>query len=264
MSDQFEPRLIGFLCRWCSYNGADLAGTSRMKYPPNLVPIKTNCSGRVDPTHVFKACAEGADGDAVLLDELADRLVDLVEIGRQHGDALQAQELAALDARRDRGGEGNARPAGGERLADAPGPDPDRARGAGKYDRADAAARHPGHRQGQLPVGPQQRFAAVPAEFHRIQRIGSLFDELQDSRLNIKRHFPFLVTLETVLAGHITSHGWCDDHPERRRIIAAHAMLEFDRIIFVRYVRVSKLSVFKLLQQFRLGIAKQRGVARLN
>ena len=62
MSDQFEPRLIGFLCRWCSYNGADLAGTSRMKYPPNLVPIKTNCSGRVDPTHIMKALSEGADG----------------------------------------------------------------------------------------------------------------------------------------------------------------------------------------------------------
>jgi F420-non-reducing hydrogenase iron-sulfur subunit len=62
VSDQFEPRLIGFLCRWCSYNGADLAGTSRMKYPPNLVPIKTNCSGRVDPTHIMKALSEGADG----------------------------------------------------------------------------------------------------------------------------------------------------------------------------------------------------------
>ena len=62
MSDQFEPRLIGFLCRWCSYNGADLAGTSRLKYPPNLVPIKTNCSGRVDPTHIMKAFSQGADG----------------------------------------------------------------------------------------------------------------------------------------------------------------------------------------------------------
>jgi F420-non-reducing hydrogenase iron-sulfur subunit len=59
---EFEPRIVGFLCRWCSYNGADLAGTSRMKYPPNLIPIKTNCSGRVDPTHVMKAFAEGADG----------------------------------------------------------------------------------------------------------------------------------------------------------------------------------------------------------
>ena len=63
MSDNgFEPRLIGFLCRWCSYNGADLAGTARLKYPPNMVPIKTNCSGRVEPTHIMKAFADGADG----------------------------------------------------------------------------------------------------------------------------------------------------------------------------------------------------------
>ncbi len=62
MSTDFEPRIIGFLCRWCSYNGADLAGTSRMKYLPNMVPIRTNCSGRVDPTHVLKALADGADG----------------------------------------------------------------------------------------------------------------------------------------------------------------------------------------------------------
>jgi len=61
-NDGFEPRLIGFLCRWCSYNGADLAGTSRIKYPPNMVPIKTNCSGRIDPTFVMKAFQEGADG----------------------------------------------------------------------------------------------------------------------------------------------------------------------------------------------------------
>ena len=61
-ANDFEPRIVGFLCRWCSYNGADLAGTSRMKYPPNLIPIKTNCSGRVDPTHIMKAFAEGADG----------------------------------------------------------------------------------------------------------------------------------------------------------------------------------------------------------
>ena len=62
MSNDFEPRIVGFLCRWCSYNGADLAGTSRFKYPPNIIPIKTNCSGRIEPTHVLKALAEGADG----------------------------------------------------------------------------------------------------------------------------------------------------------------------------------------------------------
>jgi F420-non-reducing hydrogenase iron-sulfur subunit len=62
MSDVFEPRIVGFLCRWCSYTGADLAGTSRIKYPPNVVTIRVNCSGRVDPSFVLKAFAEGADG----------------------------------------------------------------------------------------------------------------------------------------------------------------------------------------------------------
>lgn len=59
---QFEPNIVGFLCRWCSYTGADLAGTSRIKYPPNLIPIRVMCSGRVDPTFVLKAFADGADG----------------------------------------------------------------------------------------------------------------------------------------------------------------------------------------------------------
>ena len=60
--EPFEPRLVGFLCRWCSYTGADLAGMSRMEYPPNLAPIKVMCSGRVDPTFVVKAFRDGADG----------------------------------------------------------------------------------------------------------------------------------------------------------------------------------------------------------
>jgi F420-non-reducing hydrogenase iron-sulfur subunit len=60
--ESFEPRLVGFLCRWCSYTGADLAGISRMKYPPNLTPIKVMCSGRVDPTFIVQAFADGADG----------------------------------------------------------------------------------------------------------------------------------------------------------------------------------------------------------
>lgn len=58
----FSPKLIGFLCRWCSYQGADLAGTSRLKFPPNLIPIKVMCSGRVDPSFVMKAFELGADG----------------------------------------------------------------------------------------------------------------------------------------------------------------------------------------------------------
>jgi len=62
MSAQFEPKIVGFLCRWCAYTGADLAGTSRIKYPPNVNPIRVNCSGRVDPTLILKALTAGADG----------------------------------------------------------------------------------------------------------------------------------------------------------------------------------------------------------
>ncbi len=58
----FEPKIVGFLCNWCSYAGADLAGTSRMAYAPNVRPIRVMCSGRVDPTFVIKAFLEGADG----------------------------------------------------------------------------------------------------------------------------------------------------------------------------------------------------------
>jgi F420-non-reducing hydrogenase iron-sulfur subunit len=58
----FEPRIVGFLCNWCSYTGADLAGTSRIKYAPNVRVIRVMCSARVDPTFVIKALVEGADG----------------------------------------------------------------------------------------------------------------------------------------------------------------------------------------------------------
>jgi len=58
----FEPKIVGILCNWCSYTGADLAGTSRMKYLPNVRVVRVMCSGRVDPTFVLKALSEGADG----------------------------------------------------------------------------------------------------------------------------------------------------------------------------------------------------------
>lgn len=58
----FEPRIVGFLCNWCSYTGADLAGTSRLDYLPNCRVIRVMCSGRVDPTFIIKAFAMGADG----------------------------------------------------------------------------------------------------------------------------------------------------------------------------------------------------------
>jgi len=62
MSEQFEPIIVGFLCNWCSYRAADLAGTSRLHYAPNIRPIRVMCSGRVDPQFVLKAFQKGADG----------------------------------------------------------------------------------------------------------------------------------------------------------------------------------------------------------
>jgi F420-non-reducing hydrogenase iron-sulfur subunit len=61
-NEQFEPVIIGFTCNWCSYRAADLAGTARVKYPPNVRLIRLMCSGRLDPTFVLKALAGGADG----------------------------------------------------------------------------------------------------------------------------------------------------------------------------------------------------------
>ncbi len=58
----FEPNIIGFLCNWCSYAGADLAGTSRIKYPANVKTIRVMCSGRIDPVYVLEALKKGADG----------------------------------------------------------------------------------------------------------------------------------------------------------------------------------------------------------
>jgi F420-non-reducing hydrogenase iron-sulfur subunit len=58
----FEPKIVAFLCNWCSYAGADLAGTSRMKCAPNVVGIRLMCSGGLEPAYVLKAFKEGADG----------------------------------------------------------------------------------------------------------------------------------------------------------------------------------------------------------
>jgi len=62
MAKEFEPDIIGFLCNWCSYAGADLAGTSRINYPPNIKSIRVMCSGRVDNVFVLEAFKKGADG----------------------------------------------------------------------------------------------------------------------------------------------------------------------------------------------------------
>ena len=57
-----EPRIIGFLCHWCSYAGADMAGTSRMKQPPSVRIIRFPCTGRINPLMPLKALLDGADG----------------------------------------------------------------------------------------------------------------------------------------------------------------------------------------------------------
>jgi len=61
MTEKFEPVIIGFTCNWCSYRAADMAGTARMKYAPNIRLIRLMCSGRLDPTFVLKAFVGGAD-----------------------------------------------------------------------------------------------------------------------------------------------------------------------------------------------------------
>ena len=62
MDTKKEPTIVAFLCNWCSYAGADLAGVSRMQYPANVRIVRVPCSGRVDPLYIIKALQEGADG----------------------------------------------------------------------------------------------------------------------------------------------------------------------------------------------------------
>ena len=59
---EFEPKIIGFFCNWCSYAGADLAGVSRFQYPPNLSIVRVMCSGRIDPSFIMESFKNGADG----------------------------------------------------------------------------------------------------------------------------------------------------------------------------------------------------------
>ncbi|EMG35942.1 coenzyme F420-reducing hydrogenase, delta subunit [Desulfocurvibacter africanus PCS] len=66
MADTYEPVIIGFLCNWCAYAGGDLAGVSRLQYPPNMRAIRVMCSGMVHPNLVVHALQKGADGVMVL------------------------------------------------------------------------------------------------------------------------------------------------------------------------------------------------------
>jgi F420-non-reducing hydrogenase iron-sulfur subunit len=62
MTENFEPRILAFLCNWCAYAGADLAGVSRIQYPPAIRVIRVMCSGRVDPAFISGGLASGFDG----------------------------------------------------------------------------------------------------------------------------------------------------------------------------------------------------------
>lgn len=66
VTTSFEPKIIGFLCNWCSYEGADAAGRARKAYPANLRVVRVMCSGRVDPQFILEAFKEGADGVMIL------------------------------------------------------------------------------------------------------------------------------------------------------------------------------------------------------
>jgi F420-non-reducing hydrogenase iron-sulfur subunit len=61
-SEAWEPRILAFLCNWCSYAGADLAGVSRIQYPPNVRIVRVPCSGRINPFFLLRALQNGADG----------------------------------------------------------------------------------------------------------------------------------------------------------------------------------------------------------
>jgi F420-non-reducing hydrogenase iron-sulfur subunit len=62
MTETFQPKILAFLCNWCAYAGADLAGVSRVQYPPTIRVIRTMCSGRVDPIYIVKGLRSGFDG----------------------------------------------------------------------------------------------------------------------------------------------------------------------------------------------------------
>ncbi len=112
MDYSFEPKILAFLCNWCSYAGADLAGVSRFQYPPNIRVIRTMCSGRVDPVHVIEGLKSGFDGvfvfgchfgDCHYLEgnyytarrmQLVGRLLDIAGVGR---DRLQLRWVSAAE-----------------------------------------------------------------------------------------------------------------------------------------------------------------------
>ncbi len=112
MTEPFEPKILAFLCNWCSYAGADLAGVSRFQYPPTIRVLRTMCSGRVDPLHMVEGLASGFDavlvfgchiGDCHYLEgnyyaqnrvQVVRDLLELAGIGR---DRLQLRWVSAAE-----------------------------------------------------------------------------------------------------------------------------------------------------------------------
>lgn len=83
----FEPKIVAFLCNWCTYTGADLAGTSRLQYPPNVRIIRLMCSGAVDIIYILKALIEGVT-EYLSVDAIREIAITRMETTRR-GDGLQ-------------------------------------------------------------------------------------------------------------------------------------------------------------------------------
>jgi F420-non-reducing hydrogenase iron-sulfur subunit len=118
-NDHFEPKIVGFLCNWCSYRAADLAGSARIKYAPNVRIIRVMCSGRVDPTFVFKALADGADGVMVAGCHPGECHYIEQNYKAMRRFAIMRQTLVKMGVERDRVQLVWASAAEGQRLADA-------------------------------------------------------------------------------------------------------------------------------------------------
>jgi coenzyme F420-reducing hydrogenase delta subunit len=104
MSETFEPRILAFLCNWCSYAGADLAGVSRFQYPPNIRVIRTMCSGRVDPAFIIEGLQNGFDAVVVFGCHIGDcHYID--------GNHYAVKRMKALEELLDLAGIGSARTA---------------------------------------------------------------------------------------------------------------------------------------------------------
>jgi len=92
---KFEPNIVAFCCNWCSYAGADLAGVSRMQYPPNARIIRVMCSGRVEPYFILRALELGADG-VLVADVTSETATTSRKCGSREADGFCGEVLDKL------------------------------------------------------------------------------------------------------------------------------------------------------------------------